>query len=889
MNYLLLTVMIGVAPMNDPITQAAAAFYDGVRIETLPNGLQVVLKPIPGAATVTTKVAYRVGAGDEELDATGLSHYLEHLMFKGTERLMPGDIDRQTLRNGGRNNAWTNEDLTVYHFDFAADRWQAALDIEADRMRNLRIDDQHEFRQEKGAVIAELDNYEDQPFDKEHKAILPMLFGKDAPYGHPVIGEKHHVRGATAEIIKAHYDKWYHPNNAVLVVVGGFDPERAMLIIRDRFGSIPAGQLPERKKASPIKRTEPQRLQMKSMFDVPRVVMGYNTVAVGHADEPALDLLAVALTGGKSSRLYQLLVEDKELVSSVRAYHHPGRHPGWFGFDADLMPGQDPKVVEDALLQELARLAAAPIPDAEFQRIRKLALASEVFGKESTHSLAEDLAVGIAQRGFEGVKQSLNRLAAVTPADLQRVAKTYFDPNSRVVVTSVPGSKGGAGGRPPRDKQQRMQSAPGSGLGAELEKTKRVVLPNGLTLLLHENHRLPIVVGKAFVRGVRLAEPADKAGLASLTGSLLDEGSAQRTGRQISELIESVGGELSMNPAGGEFKVLAQDASLGLELLLECLTRPAFPADAFHRLREQSKAALEEAEIQPDTKALMVFNEKIYADHPFGRPGLGRIDTLMKLQPDDCKAFHAANFTPDRTVIAIVGDFDSAKMQAEVERLTAHWAKSPTGEIKAPAPPMPTEFRQTIVSRPEAAQLQVMIGQLGIRRSHPDYYKLLVMDYILGTGSGFTDRLSSSLRDRQGLAYSVSANITGSAGDEPGTFVASIGTFPDKFSAVKKGILGEIERLRNAPPTEQEVNDVRQYLLGSLPFRLATTEQIADQLLQLERFGLGFGYFAEFRKQVAAVTPADVQAVARKHLDPAKMTLVAVGPIDQDGNEKSAK
>src|SRR5262245_7995921 len=214
---------------DDPALRAAAAFYEGIRAETLPNGLRVFLKPIPGSPVVTTKVAYKVGSADEDLNQTGLSHYLEHLMFKGPDKLMPGDIDRQTLRNGGAHNAYTTENYTIYHFDFAADRWDAALAIEADRMRNLRIDAKHEFEKEKGAVIEELARNEDQPWDLELKAILPLLFGKAAPYGHPVIGERAHVRDATAAVIKAHYDKWYHPNNAALVVCGGLDRKSTRL------------------------------------------------------------------------------------------------------------------------------------------------------------------------------------------------------------------------------------------------------------------------------------------------------------------------------------------------------------------------------------------------------------------------------------------------------------------------------------------------------------------------------------------------------------------------------------------------------------------------------------------------------------------------------------
>ena len=229
------------------LARTASAMFAGLKPHTLLNGLKVYLLPVPSSPTVTTMVAYKVGACDEDKDQTGLSHYLEHLLFKGTDKLLPGDIDRATQRNGGRNNAYTSEDMTVYHFDFAADRWQQALEIEADRMRNVRIDAKHEFQQEKGAVIAELKGGEDRPFDLEYKTILPLLYAKSAPYSHPVIGEESHVRGATAETIKRYYDKWYHPNNASLVIVGGFEPDATLALVKKLFEGIPKAELPERK------------------------------------------------------------------------------------------------------------------------------------------------------------------------------------------------------------------------------------------------------------------------------------------------------------------------------------------------------------------------------------------------------------------------------------------------------------------------------------------------------------------------------------------------------------------------------------------------------------------------------------------------------------------
>ncbi len=873
-------------PADEALVKAAAAMYEGIRAETLPNGLKVYLRPVPGVPVVTTMVAYKVGAADEELDQTGLSHYLEHLMFKGTDKLLPGDIDRLTLRNGGQNNAYTNEDYTNYHFNFAADRWEAALEVEADRMRGLRIDAKHEFEQEKGAVIEELQRNEDEPWDLEYKAILPMLFGKGS-YGHPVIGERQHVKDATAAIIKAHYDKWYHPNNAALIVVGGFDPERALTRIKELFGPIPAGKLPERKTVPPVAGQRPARLEMPSKFEVPRLLMGFNGVRSGEPDYYALEVMDAVLTGGKTSRLYKKLVEGERVAGSVSTSNSAGRYPGWFAVQVELLKGKDRAKVEELVLAELKKLQAEPPTEAELHRVRRNMLADEVFTRESVHSLADSIARGVMTNDLEFLKTYLARVQSVTAKQVQEAASKYLDPEKRVVVWSVPaeGAKGqGAGGARSRARRASKGQA-GSPASTDnlLSNTKRVVLPNGLTVLLLENRRLPIFVAAASVRNVHLLEPEEKAGVAALVGSLLDEGTDKHTGPQIAEMIEDVGGSLRMGATGGSVKVLSTDRALGLRLLLDSLARPTFPEEAFSRDRERLLSALDDAERQPDAKAQKVYQELVYGKHPYGRPSAGRRATLEKLTANDCLQFHRRVFVPNNTTLAVVGDFDSKQVLDEITRLTADWPMRMVGRT-APRPvEKPAEFTQKVLSMPEAVQLQFYMGHVGIRRANPDYFKLLVMDYVLGTGPGFTDRLSSRLRDREGLAYSVSANITSSAREEPGAFTCYIGTDPRNFAKVKGMFLEELNRLRDEKPSAQEVEDAKKYLLGSLPFQLTTNEQIAGQLLQVERYQLGFDYFDRYRKAVAAVTPEEVQEVARKYLDPRRMVLVVTGPVDEKG------
>ncbi len=902
---------LGQKPAADD-TKLLAAVNDqfkAMKSVTLDNGLQVHMLPIPTAPVVTTMMAYKVGSCDEDKSATGLSHYLEHLLFKGTDKLKPGDIDRMTQRNGGRNNAYTSEDMTVYHFDFAADRWKEGLKVEAERMRNTKVDTKHEFEQEKGAVIAELKKGEDGPWDLEYKAILPLLYPEKDPYSHPVIGEEKHVRGATAEIITRYYNQWYHPNNAALVIVGGFDPDDALKTVKELFEKIPKADLPKRKvPLSGKPRTAPVRKEMVSKFDVARLMIGYNTVKVGDPDDYVLDVIDDVLSNGRTSRLYKRLVEGEELANGVATQNNAGRHPGWFGVNVEMIKGKDRKAAEKAAFEEIAKLAEKPIPEEEMKRVRRRMLAAFLFGKEDVHSVCDLVARGAMYDDPNYPKTYLEKINKVTAADVQATVKKLLDPKKAVIVWSIPDdevekkggisvdpgtagvSRPGAGlstTQPAHAGGSRIvhrdQPKPGAAPGVDLTKTKRVILKSGVTALLLENRRLPIVVADAYIRDVRLREPADKSGVAALLGEMLEEGTAKHTGEQIADIIEGTGGSLSLSSSGGSVKVLTPDTDTGLGLLFECMTQPAFPKEAVDRRRAQLLSTIADVETQPQNRARQTLNAAVYGDHPYARSQYGKKEVVKKLTADDLKAFHQATFTPSACTVVVVGDFDADEMTKKLEALTAGWERKGLGELKVADPPKDGKPGEIIITDPTAAQTHVFVGHLGITRKDPDYHALLVMDNVLGVGPGFTDRLSSTLRDRQGLAYTVNASIANSAGDQPGLFVGYIGTFGEKYTWVREGFLKEITRIRDEKATEQEVEDAKKYLLGSLPFLLATNDGIAGQLLLTERYGLGLDYLDKYKKAVAAVTVDDVQRVAKKHLDPKKLTIATVGPIGTDG------
>lgn len=869
---------------KDLAARTASALYEGIKTFELANGLRVYLKPVPGSASVATVLAYKVGSADEDKSSTGLAHYLEHLLFKGTKKLKPGDIDRMTFRAGGSNNAYTKADLTAYHFNLPAGRWRVALEIEADRMRNTVVDREHEFDKEKGAVINELIGGEDQPWDLEYKSVLPALYGKMHPYGHPVIGERKHVLDATEKVITGFYERWYHPNNAALVVVGGFDAEEAEAAIRKLFSDIPRGKLPERKAEPSEEPKLPARVTMKSKFRQPRLLWAVKTIKSGDPDQAPLAVLTSILSLGKRSRLYRALVEDAAIASNVDVSHEPGRYPAWLGVFVDVLPDKKLDDAEKRLLIELSRIAEKPPGEEELKRVKQQMLASAVFARESPLGLARNISEAVILNDLDHARKYLPAVLAVTAEDVQRVARKYLKRDRAAVVWSVPGMEPGAGGGggPGKAPERRRSEGEKKGL-VDLEKTRRVVLPNGMTVLMFRNPRLPVFEAHVALRESGILQKDDKLGVAGLTGMLLDEGTKSRTGAQIAEEIEGLGGELNLHASGGNVKVLAPDWKKGLDILFDCLANPAFPEDAFRRGKARLMAQVAEAEVEPGRKALTAFTSAVYGKHPLGRPLAGTVATVKGLTLDDVKAYHSAVFAPNNAIVAIAGDFDPDQVEAELKKRTEGWKKAEVPKVDLPKVELPEKFSEKVLTMPEAAQLHFYMGHPGIRRSDPDYYKLLVMDYILGTGPGFTDRLSARLRDREGLAYTVQAAITSTAGKEPGRFTCYIGTDPPNYEKVKKLFLEELGRIRKEKVGEQELADAKTYLQGSFLLGYSTNGGIAAQLLAIEQHGLGLGHLEKFHKAVGAVTADDILAVARKHLHPDKMVVVAAGPVGPRG------
>lgn len=409
----------------------------------------------------------------------------------------------------------------------------------------------------------------------------------------------------------------------------------------------------------------------------------------------------------------------------------------------------------------------------------------------------------------------------------------------------------------------------------------RFVTPNGITVLFLEQHFLPTAEIHALIKVGSSQDPPDKAGLANLTASLLDEGTTTRTSKQIAEQIDFVGGSLEAR-ASEDFttasaRVLKKDVEVGFTLLADVLQHPAFHKQEFDRVRAQILGELVSDEDDPGHVAMKAFNQLVFHGHPYRWPAQGTEETLNRITVADVQQFHAREYLPNQTILVVVGDLTIEQVNSLIQTHFGAWKKGAPAapQLKRPAP---LERKMVQLIEKDLTQSTIVLGHTGISRNNPDYYAVMVMNYILGSG-GFSSRLMDSIRDKQGLAYGVTSQFDTRL--MPGAFLVSLQTRTEATNQAIAGVIAEMKGIRDAPVTDQELADAKAFIVGSFPLRIDTSAKLATVLAQVEFYNLGLDYFTQYPRAIEKVTKEDVQRVAKQYLDVQHYALVVVGAISK--------
>jgi zinc protease len=911
---LFLSLFLSLDLFSDNFTNAAtpttvapvsgSALTQGVTKTVLDNGLTVLTKEIHTAPVVSVQVWYKVGSRNEGTGENGISHQLEHLMFKGTST-RPVQFGRLFSALGSQSNAFTSYDETAYYGTVQRDKLEALLTLEADRMEGALIEPD-QLTSEKRVVISELQGYENSPSYRLSRAVLRAAF-PNRTYGLPVGGTKADVEKFTLSQVRNYYQTFYSPDNATLVVTGDFTTAPTLKVIKDTFGKVPkrAKTVPPKGNVAvpsntPAKK-EPIVLKQPGSAALLQVV--YPLPDIKHPDVAAIDLMDGILTGGRSSRLYQDLVESG-LASSVSASAAELIEPGWYEINATAAPGQELSKIALVLQQSLTKLQQQPVSNEELNRAKTQLQASFILNNQDITSQANQLAYNQLVAGdYRFIEGYLAAIAKVTPADVQKAAKTYLDPAKQTIgffeptqADGKPGTSNAGSGRTaenfspgkpvdPAELAKYLPPATSATTASKQSLPEQFTLANGMRVLLLPDRSFPSINLTGQINAGAAFDNNQKAGLANLTAGNLMNGTKTKNALTLAKSLEDKGASLAFSANREGVAIGGQGLSANLPILIQTLAdvvqNATFPAEQLELSRRRSLIGLKAQLDDPRGLGRRIFQQAIYPEnHPFH--SFPTEESLKAITRDDLVRFYQEHYRPDTTTLALVGDFEPAKVKALLNEAFGKWqakGKAPVLNLASvPLPQSQTRLNKVIPGKAEAVSY---IGYNGISRKDPRFYAALVLNQILG-GDTLSSRLGTEVRDRQGLTYGIYSAFA--AGVNPGPFLIQMQTSPQDANKAIASAVALLKQVRDQGVTEAELNSAKRSITNSYPVDLANPSDVATIILDNSVYGLSPTEIREFPKRIEAVTMTQVEQAIKDLINPDKLVIVTAGPGETASN-----
>jgi zinc protease len=866
-----------------------------IREGKLQNGLKVLFLEDHSAPVTTVQVWYRVGSCNERVGIRGIAHLTEHMMFKGSENVGPEEHSRIINSVGGNGNAFTSEDATAYYDTVPADRLELVMELEAERMARVKLDESHFFK-EREVVKEEIRSLQqNDPIGALFEKFRKVAYTRH-PYNWTVGGTLDDLDKITLDDVRNFQKTYYAPNNAVLIVVGDTSYEKVLELAQKHFGPVKARKPPPEVTAVEPEQQEFRREEIRHPTRLPIVIGGYKVPAAAHEDAAVLEVIQYILGGGKSSRIHKQLVRERKLAMFAGAFNWKMRDPGLFVIFGAFMPMVPSKAVEAALIEEVNRLGReGPTPE-ELSKAKNQLAAAHVFKLTSMQNVGFEIGMAeLVEKDYKNFLKGVDPYVQITAADVKQVIGKYLVRQRLTMAVLLPPKQGQEVELPAATEVQAARQetaswptaerflklpAPSAGV-IELPRIVRKTLENGLKLMVIERREQPVVYFDLVVPGGDFLDIKGKAGLAGLLSEMLTQGTKTRSAEQIAVEAESLGGSVSAWAATEFFSVngqfLARDFKKGLELFADVSLNPTFPKEELGKVRPQVEAGVRRVKDQPIPLAVLHLRYVIYGyNHPRGRST--SIQTLQAVKTEDLAQVYQRAFQPQGALLTVVGDLDAGETAAALEQAFGSWKK--TGEIASfpEDPQIPTAHVVRMVDKPDLTQATVAVGSLGVTKKDPDYMNLVLGNYVLG-GGGFSSRLMKSIRSKGGKTYHASSRF--SAGRTRGPFMAFTFTRNRELAATLKMLLGEIEKIRKEGVTDEELQVAKNNLAGSYTIELQSPSGLADELTSAEFYGLGEDFVRNYRKLVTAPTLAAVNQALKKHLVVDNLAVVVVGKADE--------
>ncbi len=860
------------------------------------NGLKFLLFPDQTKQTTTVNITYLVGSRHENYGETGMAHLLEHLVFKGTPK--HPNIPAELTSHGARPNGTTWTDRTNYFETFSAtdENLDWALDLEADRMVNSYIA-KKDLDSEFSVVRNELESGENSPFRVIFQKTLAVAYDWHN-YGKSTIGARSDVENVPIDRLQAFYKKYYQPDNSVLLVAGKFDEAKTLEIIKQKFGAIPKPDrvLPPNYTVEPVQDGE-RMVTVRRVGDTQLVAAGYHVPPGAHPDAAAVEVFNTVLTDQPSGRLYKALVEPKK-ASSVFGLNFQFKEPAYIMFLAELRKEDSLDAARDTLVQTIETIGKTPPTKEEVERAKTGLLKNIELSLNDPNRVGLDMSEYIALGDWRLFFIYRDRLKAVTPEVVKRIADTYFKQSNRTVAQFVPTEKPDRA-EIPLVKDAELMAMVKDYKGGETVAQGEVFDPSpanvesrikrmnvgGLEVaFLSKENRGDSVVANMTLRFGDEKSLMNRATAAGFAGQLLMRGTSKHTRQQLQDELDRLKAQVGIfggaTSANVRIETTRQNLPEVINLVGEMLKDSTFPANEFDLLKQEQITALENQRSEPQSIASLTIGQ-IFNTYPKGHPLYqGTLDEqiadVKAVTLDDVKKFYKDFYGASNGQMTVVGDFDEKQVGDVVKQTLGDW-KSPTGYTRIPNSYKDITAVTKAIETPDKANA-MFVARLNVkvRDDNPDYPALVLGNYMLG-GGFLNSRLATRIRQKEGLSYGVGSQFSASSLDESGSFFAFAIYAPENAEKLEAAFRDEMRKATTEGFTVEEIEAARKGWLQAQQLSRANDRELSGRLNNYLFLDRTIAWDASFEEKISKLTPEQINAAMKKYITPDKITIVKAG------------
>jgi zinc protease len=908
LRFLLLVLVALMAGCNADKKTTLSVPYEKYQLD---NGLTVILNEDKSDPITSLVILYHVGSNREVPGKTGFAHLFEHMMFQRSENVGEDQYFKYIEGAGGSLNGGTGFDQTIYFEVVPKNALELAMWLESDRMGYLinTVTPQSFALQQNVVQNEKRQGVDNRPYGFTDYVLLRNLYPEGHPYSWDVIGEMEDLKNATVEDVKAFHAKFYIPNNATLVVSGDYNTDSVKYLINKYFGEIQAGGKVEKMQPMNVTLTESRKLYHEDNFArAPQLNMVFPVPELMTKDSYSLDVLAQLLGSGKKSPMYKVLVKERKLTSAVSVYNNSKELAGEFQITITANPDTSLDKVEKAIFESFERFEKEGFTDNDLERI-KAKLETDFYNRISSVMYKSFMLAMYDVMGGspDYLVKELEMIKKVTRQDVMDAYNRYIKGKNYVATSFVPKGKAdliaansvNAGVveeditnatqmkvtttgeevivKTPSKFDRSVAPSPGPDPEVNIPAIWKFEAPNGMKIYGIEQHELPMINYSVVIKGGHILDDINKPGVARFTAQMLNEGTRNKTPEELEEAIQLLGASISVRGGNEAITVsvntLARNFEKSLALVEEILLEPRWDEEQFALNKIKTINNLKRNLADPNYLASRAFDKIVLGQENVLSTDLsGTVESMEAISMDDLKAFYEKFISPSVADFLIVGDIDKAKVEKTLTGLNRKWAAKEVSIPQLSFAAMPEKAALYFIDVPGAKQSVINIGNLSIPRNHPDFFKADVANYMLGgTASA---RLFMVLREEKGFTYGAYSGFNGM--NQYGTFNANAAVRSD--ATLESVTLFRDIMMNYRNNVQQETVDfTKASLLKSNALRFETNNALLSMLNTMTSYNLPEDYVRQEEAYLRELTPAMMQEILQKYLDPMRMVYVVVG------------